>query len=120
MGQYFKIVNLDLKQFLNPSAFGHGLKLWEFCGTWGEGSRPSKIMCALGLLLADVAPTKTESMVGTWAGCRTEIVGDEGSRHDLYERCSASEDEEYPEFEDVSQDAIQMLQTYWGPKRSEK
>ena len=30
MGQYYKIVNLDKKQFLYPHKFGDGMKLREF------------------------------------------------------------------------------------------
>jgi len=95
MGQYYKVINLDKKQFLNPYAFGEGIKLLEFipasCGA----------LTGLGILLAsgngrgggDTStrisyPAKKkdevlyeidwvcEEIVGSWAGDRIVIAGD--------------------------------------------
>jgi len=33
MGQYWVVVNLDKKEFINPSKLGTGLKLWEQLAT---------------------------------------------------------------------------------------
>ena len=79
MGQYFKIVNLDKKQFLNPHAFGNGLKLCEFGA--------SVTMMGLAALLSDgngrgggdlhvPEDNPFAGMVGSWAGDRIVITGD--------------------------------------------
>jgi len=47
MGQYYRIVNLDKKEYLSPYPFGEGAKLLEF-GT-GRGT----LLLALAVLLAD-------------------------------------------------------------------
>lgn len=47
MGQYYVVVNLNKKEFLNPHAFGDGRKLTEF-GASGSGT-----MLGLALLIAD-------------------------------------------------------------------
>jgi len=78
MGQYYKVCNLDKKEFLNPHAFDDGAKLMEF-GASSEGT-----MTALALLLADGNgrgggdfPTTTDNgIVGRWAGDRIIIAGD--------------------------------------------
>lgn len=44
MGQYYKVINIDKKEVLNPRAFGNGNKLLEFT------PNPIGIMMGLGLL----------------------------------------------------------------------
>ena len=76
MGQYFKIVNLDKKQYLHPHEFGDGLKLTEFsfsgCGT----------MSGLAILLADGNGQgggdldSANPIIGSWAGDRIVVAGD--------------------------------------------
>lgn len=83
MGQYFKVVNLDRREFLNPHAFDDGLKLLEFgCSSMGT-------LLGLTLLLRSsdeggggdfgnrgtVLPSMWER-VGSWAGTRIVIAGD--------------------------------------------
>jgi len=46
MGQYYKVVNLDKRQTLNPNIFNDGLKLLEF------GCSANGTMCALAVLTA--------------------------------------------------------------------
>lgn len=76
MGQYYKVVNLDKKEFLHPHKFGDGLKLLEFgCSSVGT-------MTALAVLLSvgngrgggDIESTSV--IVGSWAGDRIAIIGD--------------------------------------------
>lgn len=77
MGQYYKIVNLDKKEFITPHEFGDGPKLLEF-GTSSGGA-----MMALAILLADgngrgggdLKSNDTE-YVGRWKGDRIIIAGD--------------------------------------------
>jgi hypothetical protein len=76
VGQYYKVINLDKKQYLHPHRFGDGLKLMEFgmssCGT----------MAALAILLSDGngrgrGDIRSQSpLVGSWAGDRVVISGD--------------------------------------------
>ncbi len=76
MGQYYKIVNLDKRQYLHPHKFGDGLKLLEF-GAGGSGT-----MCGLAILLADGNGRgggdlrSNASVIGSWAGDRIVIAGD--------------------------------------------
>lgn len=67
MGQYFVIVNLDKKEFLDPRKIGGGLKLWEM--THNEGGA----FTALGYLLAQNGDCTD---IGRWAGDRIVIAGD--------------------------------------------
>jgi hypothetical protein len=76
MGQYYKIVNVDKRQFLRPHAFGDGAKLLE----WGCSSNGT--LTALAMLLAsgngrgggDLA--SHDPLVGSWAGDRVVVAGD--------------------------------------------
>lgn len=86
MGQYYKIVNPDKRQYLDPHKFGSGLKLLEFAG-----SRHGPLE-ALGILLAhangrgggDLAIYTNEksitdderALIGSWAGDRIVVAGD--------------------------------------------
>ena len=65
MGQYYKLVNLDRKEFLNPHDWGDGVKLMEF-GCSGNGT-----LAVLAGLLAFDAQQR-----GPWAGSRLVITGD--------------------------------------------
>lgn len=88
MGQYFYVLNLDKRQYLNPHCFGDGLKLLEF-GCSSEGT-----MTGLTLLLRKsteggggdfnsdgyreegIPYRNSIEIVGSWAGDRIAIVGD--------------------------------------------
>ena len=117
MGQYYRIINLDKKEFLNPYAFGDGAKLLEF-GASGSGE-----MCGLAILLADGngqgggdlfvpedAPESVKNAVGSWAGDRIVISGDyaeagrfiEGEKT-LYQMCKDGE------FKDISDLVIEAM-----------
>lgn len=82
MGQYFKIANLDKREYLDPHAFGDGLKLLEFgCSSMGT-------LLGLTLLLrssdegggGDFRLPDEQSgaweRIGSWAGDRIVICGD--------------------------------------------
>lgn len=76
MGQYYTLINLDKKQFINPHKFGDGMKLLEF-GCSADGT-----MSALAILLADGNGRgggdldSDKKIVGSWAGDRIVISGD--------------------------------------------
>ena len=76
MGQYYKVVNLDRKEFLNTYTFNDGAKLLEF-GCSGEGT-----MTALAVLLSDGNGRgggdlhSENKIIGSWAGDRIVVAGD--------------------------------------------
>jgi len=76
MGQYYIIVNLDKKQFIDPCKFGDGWKLIEFAD-----STPGT-MTALAVLLANGNGRgggdldSNDPIIGSWAGDRIVIAGD--------------------------------------------
>lgn len=76
MGQYYKIVNLDKKQFLDTYTFNDGAKLLEF-GCSSEGT-----LTALAILLADGNGRgggdlhSNHPIIGSWAGDRIVVAGD--------------------------------------------
>ena len=76
MGQYYRIVNLTKKQFINPWSFGDGAKLLEFgCSSTGT-------MTALAVLLADGNNRgggdlhSDDPVIGSWSGDSIVIAGD--------------------------------------------
>jgi hypothetical protein len=78
MGQSYLVVNLDKKEFLDPSKFGDGLKLLEF------GLSEMGTMSGLAILLADgnnggnggdIKEDPVSGIVGHWAGDRVVIAG---------------------------------------------
>jgi hypothetical protein len=76
MGQYYKVINLDKKQFIKPWTFNDGAKLLEF-GCSGSGT-----MLALAVLLASGNNRgggdlhSENSIVGSWRGNRIIVAGD--------------------------------------------
>lgn len=76
MGQYYHVVNIDKKEFLDPHSFGDGLKLMEF-GLSGMGT-----LSGLTILLADGNGQgggdldSEDCFIGRWAGDRIVITGD--------------------------------------------
>ena len=81
MGQYYVIANLDKREFLDPHAFGSGVKLMEFSMD-GKGA-----LTGLAVLLASSngqgggdlhLPVETdfEDIPGRWAGDRIVVAGD--------------------------------------------
>lgn len=76
MGQYYKIANLNKKEYLHPHHCGDGLKLLEF-GSSGDGT-----MLCLAILLADGnnrggGDLRSDNpIIGSWAGDRIVICGD--------------------------------------------
>ncbi len=61
MGEYYKWVNVDRREFLSPPEFGYGSKRWETM--WRE---KNELLRALRELLS-----------GEWSGCRVAFLGDE-------------------------------------------
>lgn len=76
MGQYYKAVNLDKKEFLSPHDCGNGAKLMEF------GLSGMSMMSCVSILLADGNGRgggdlhSKNPIIGSWAGDRIVITGD--------------------------------------------
>lgn len=77
MGEYFRIVNLDKKEYLHPHYFGTGIKLFEIaaneCGS----------LTGLSILLSSQDNGDKDKIYGRWAGDRIIIAGDYSS--EIYE-----------------------------------
>lgn len=116
MGQYYKIVNLDKRQYLNPCAFGDGLKLMEFaCSSHGT-------LAGLAILLANSNGRgggdlrSDHEIIGSWAGDRIVVAGDyamcgdrgepslDDSEPNLYSLCWGADD-----YEDISATVIEAM-----------
>jgi len=94
MGQYFKVVNLDKEEEMNPHDFLCGAKLPEMMG--------GLIMYALALLLADGSGRNEfdsdSPLIGSWAGDRIVIVGDY-AKSGLYDS----------DYRNISEEMIRLL-----------
>lgn len=124
MGQYYKVVNLDKKQYLDPHDCGEGAKLMEIALS------SMSMMSCVALLLADGngrggGDIHSENpLIGSWAGDRIVISGDYadngrfipedqgplewgGEVHDEY-NLNALADEDYG-WENVSLKAMRCL-----------
>ena len=68
MGQYWKPVNLDKKEFIHPHRLASGLKLWELL------ANPPGVGAALIILTAAMPEVrgggdlKPDPIIGRWAG----------------------------------------------------
>ena len=88
MGQYFYIVNLDRKEYLDPINLGGGMKLLEIA------SNPC--LAVLALLLRKSNETgggdihKPYANAGRWAGERIVIVGDY-DESGIFQQCDRGE-----------------------------
>jgi hypothetical protein len=78
MGQYFKIVNVKKREYINPHMFNDGMKLMEF------GMSAGGTLTALAVLLADGNGRgggdlhSANTIIGSWAGDPIVIAGDYG------------------------------------------
>lgn len=82
MGQYYLIVNIDKKEFIDPSKLGDGIKLLEIVGD------RSFSLAGLALLLADgngrgggdfPSDHPLGYLIGRWSGDRIVVAGDYGN-----------------------------------------
>lgn len=102
MGQYWKTVNLDKREFICPHKLGGGLKLWE------QVNNPPGTPVALFILTAAMpeprggGDLKPHPAIGRWAGDRIVTIGDYAEDDDvpgsrtpasvLYTLCHSQED----------------------------
>lgn len=104
MGQYWKPVNLDKKEYLHAHKFDEGLKLLEQAYSSGGVTTALCLLLARGLNDGPRGggdPRSGGSMLGRWAGDRIVFVGDYCDP-ELYKAL----DEEYT---DISELALEMV-----------
>lgn len=109
MGQYWKPVNLDKKEYLEPHKFACGLKLVEQLGGLAGTGDALVLLCAAQREVRgggdfNVQPNDevVKRVVGRWAGDRIAFIGDYSEDDDLpnspipasriYDCCSESPD----------------------------
>ncbi|MDM8551477.1 hypothetical protein QUF72_15430 [Desulfobacterales bacterium HSG2] len=100
MGQYYMIVNLDKREYLNPLRFGDGCKVREF------GFSSYGAMSALAILLAKSSQLEgggefDSVLTGAWAENRIVIIGDY-DESGLYQRLSK-------EYTDISPEILRIM-----------
>ena len=101
MGQYWMVVNLDKKEFVNPHKLGCGLKLWEqLANSPGTGQALLILQAAMpearggGDFTLDSDNEEyneiAERTIGRWVGDRVVVIGDYAVDSDLPRRQKAS------------------------------
>lgn len=114
MGQYWKLANLDKKEFVHPYGVGAGLKLWEQLAAHPGTGAALIVLCAAMPYPrggGDLRAQTGEKVIGRWAGDRVALVGDYAEREDLadehraediYARCSDCWDGEGERYKDIT------------------
>ena len=74
MGQYFKAVNLEKKEYVCPWAIGGVAKLWEWCVNSQAGIFPFLLRQSSEGGGGDIK--KEYKTAGRWAGNRVVLIGD--------------------------------------------
>jgi hypothetical protein len=119
MGQYFKLVNLDKREFVCPWCVGQGAKLWEWA------ANPAGAVCTLLLRKSDEGGGgdfygyhrgcseggpihgPLSSVAGRWAGDRLALVGDYDSSK-LWDQL--------PTFRNISREVVEEWNSFIGCK----
>lgn len=83
MGQYWKLVNLDRKEYIDPHKLGCGLKLWEQLANHPSTGTALIILCAAMPEARGGGDLDENEIIGRWAGDRIAFVGDYGEKGDL-------------------------------------
>jgi hypothetical protein len=128
MGQYWKLVNLDKKEFVHPHEIGCGLKLGEMVAASPGIPAAMVMLCAAMPVARGGGDFREKGIVGRWAGDRIALVGDYAEDGDLapeheaasiYKRCVQADDAAlYPEryegvanrYTDISAEVAEMLE----------
>lgn len=130
MGQYWKVVNLDKREFVYPHKLGAGPKLWEQLANSPGTGAAMIILCAAmphprgggDLKMDDDIARRT---IGRWAGDRVCLVGDYAEDSDmpsfpgfshLYGLCGGGADDGAVPFADISDDVCHVIEVELGGK----
>ena len=83
MGQYWKTVNLDKREFICPHKLGGGMKLWEQANNLPGTPVALFILTAAMPVPRGGGDFKPHPAIGRWAGDRIATVGDYAEDDDL-------------------------------------
>lgn len=83
MGQYHKIVNLDKREFLDPSKLGAGEKAWEQFANYPSTPQALILLISSSNGRGGGDLDGPDDVLGRWAGDRIAMVGDYSEREDL-------------------------------------
>ena len=78
MGQYFKIVNVKKREYINPHMFGEGLKLMEFGMSAGGSLTALAVLLSNGNGRGGGDLDSSNEIIGSWAGDPIVVAGDYG------------------------------------------
>lgn len=122
MGQYWKPVNLDKREFINPHKLGSGLKLWEqLANNPGTGAALIILQAAMPKRRGG-GDLQHNPIVGRWVGDRVVLIGDYAEDSDvkdspvpaseIYELCHDNRDGAAPEgaFTDISDLVAEVIE----------
>jgi len=115
MGQYFIIVNLDKKEYLDPHKLDEGAKFWELCA-----NNIGRLLVYLLRKSSEAGggdvddPTKLK-YCGRWAGDRIVVIGDYDESNlyfiakDTYRDITTASAREYNRF--IGEDDLKFTKT---------
>jgi len=78
MGQYYKIVNVKKREYINPHMFDEGLKLMEFGMSAGGSLTALAVLLSNGNGRGGGDLNSANPIVGSWAGDPIVVAGDYG------------------------------------------
>ena len=114
MGQYWKPVNLDKREFIDPHKLGDGLKLWEQLASHPGTGAALIVLCAAMPEPRGGGDLDADPVIGRWAGDRVALIGDYAEDSDLKDspvpasrlyglcRCSEAENSDPAAFQDIT------------------
>lgn len=119
MGQYWKPVNLDKREFIDPHRLGCGLKLWEQIAN-PEVGRALVILLAVMPERRGGGDLQSNPFIGRWAGDRVVLVGDYSVDEDMpdspipfgsvYAHTHGPSDDVPAPFTDITDDVLEIVE----------
>jgi len=106
MGQYFLLVNLDKREYIDPHKIGGLLKLWEWCANDFCRILPFLLRKSDSTGGGDLRGPEGYDYAGRWAGDRVVLIGDYDSS-DLYQEVRES-------YRDIAVEAAIEFNTFMG------
>jgi hypothetical protein len=88
MGQYWKVCNLDKREYVTGPGLGTGAKLWEHLANHPSSGSALIVLCAAMPVARGGGDLRLDSAVarrtiGRWAGDRIALVGDYAEEDDV-------------------------------------